>query len=253
MSLEIHRVDNTYVVVDDDEHQIVLTPAVNKIRTRFPALLRETLEDLQVYGPDPEAEISTYSLPCSYIDFAQAASKHALIEPIVHDLPDDIVFDLPASPEANHFLHRCYANKLFDRLGIVPSLTVPPDLSRLKSRLVPELAGFSKRQLTSVIYFSASLGSALLGMAVVFNSINLGDLAQAYCSRLHRYLAGQSYSSDTSGPMQYEYEPEVYDQAYCDRECCVGGEHDHPMQLTSSCSVVQMLDKIQKFCRFPDE
>jgi hypothetical protein len=86
---------------------------------------------------------------------------------------------------------------LFDRLGIAPSQTVPADLNRLKDRLMSELQGLSKRQLTVVIYFSASLGIALLGLVVVTRSISLGDLAQAYCARLHRYLRGQHESLDT--------------------------------------------------------
>ncbi|MHC4538364.1 MAG: hypothetical protein ACYS74_01110 [Planctomycetota bacterium] len=251
MSLEMHRINNSYVALDD-EHQIVLTPAGSEIRTRFPRLLKETLEDLETHGPDPGEAISTYSLVCSYIDFARAASKQALIGIIFHDLRHDIVFDLPASPEAHHFLDRCYRNMLFDRIGIAPSQAVPPNLNRLKDRLMSELQVLSRRQLTVVIYFSANLGSALLGLAVVTHSINLGDLAQAYCARLHCYLTGQHDSLGTGERVQYEYDPEVFDEQYCD-ECCVGSEYDHPVRLTSSCSVVQMLEKVQRFCGFPDE
>ncbi len=42
------------------------------------------------------------------IDLARWVSKQDLTEPFFFDLPTDTVFDLPASPEANHhFLHRC--------------------------------------------------------------------------------------------------------------------------------------------------
>ncbi len=252
MSLQIRRIDDTYVALDDD-HQIVLTPAGYEIRTRFPGLLQETLEDLETYGSDPEEAISTYSLVCTYIDFARRTSKQTLIEPIVHDLPHDIVFDLPASPEAHRFLYRCYRNVLFDRLGVVPSLAVPPGLDGVKDRLISKLHGLSKRQLSCVIYFSASLGSALLGLALVTHSINLGGLAQAYCSRLHRYFAAQSDSVGIVEMEVYGYAPELFDEQYCDSMCRVGSEYDHPVPLTSSCSVAQMLEKVQRFCGFPDE
>ena len=256
MSFEIHRIDDTYVAVDD-EHGIVLTPGGNNLTTRFPALLGAALENLKNYGPDTVTKISLYNLVCTYIDLSLRLSKHDLIEPIVQDLPIDIVFDLPASPEANHFLRRCYSNNLFDRLGLRPSLDVPPDLGRLKDGIRSELEGLSKRQLSTIIYFSACLESGLLGMAVVTCSIDLSGLAQAYCTRLHNYLAGrQSDSLATGGAgeqQQNEYEPEVYDQTYCDCECCIGGEQDHPLELNSSCELIQMLETVQRFCAFPDE
>ena len=57
--------------------------------------------------PHPGAGISTYSLVCIYIDLARRVSKQYSIEPVLFDLPTDIVFDLASSPETNHFLHRC--------------------------------------------------------------------------------------------------------------------------------------------------
>jgi hypothetical protein len=46
---------NQYILYSED--RVVCTPAGNEIRTRFPGLLREALEDLEVYGPDPTAAI----------------------------------------------------------------------------------------------------------------------------------------------------------------------------------------------------
>ena len=48
-----------------------------------------------------------YGPQISSIDLARRVSKQDLIEPVLFDLPTDIVFDLASSPEANHFLHRC--------------------------------------------------------------------------------------------------------------------------------------------------
>ena len=59
------------------------------------------------HRPNPEAAVSTYSLLCIYIDLARRVSEQYMIEPILIDLPTDIVFEIPASAEANHFLHRC--------------------------------------------------------------------------------------------------------------------------------------------------
>jgi len=59
------------------------------------------------HRPDPGAAISTYRLVWIYIDLARRESKEYLIESVLFDLPTDIIFDLAASPEANHFLHRC--------------------------------------------------------------------------------------------------------------------------------------------------
>ena len=41
-----------------------------------------------------------------YIDLSRRVCKEYLIEPVPFDLPTDIVFEIPSSPEANHFLHR---------------------------------------------------------------------------------------------------------------------------------------------------
>jgi len=51
--------------------------------------------------------ISTYSLVCIYIDLSRRESKQDSIEPVLFDLPADIVFEIPSSPEANHVLLRC--------------------------------------------------------------------------------------------------------------------------------------------------
>jgi len=41
-----------------------------------------------------------------YMDFSRRESKQELTEPVLFDLPTNIVFDLASSPEADHFLHR---------------------------------------------------------------------------------------------------------------------------------------------------
>ena len=130
MSYTIQYDSNQYVLYHED--CVACTPAGNEIKTRFPALLREAIEDLRVYGPDPTAAISVYNLICSYTDCGRRTSKSGLIDAVFSDLKIDIIFDLPADPEACRFLRACYDNDLFDRLGIRPSLT-PPDLKRLEA------------------------------------------------------------------------------------------------------------------------
>jgi hypothetical protein len=252
MSYTVQYYSNQYILYD--EGRVACTPAGNEIKTRFPALLREALEDLKIYGPDPTAAISVYNLVCSYTDFGRRTSISGLIEAIFSDLKIDIVLHLPADPETRRFLRACYDNDLLDRLGIGPSST-PPDLKKLEKVLYPELCMFSKRALTVVGMFAANLGSVLLGMTLVTDSINLICLAQSYCRRLYDYLEELSDPvalGDTTS--SWKYEPHEYDELYCNSVCCAGSGYDFPFRrLTSSCTVMQMLNKIQRFCRFPDE
>jgi len=241
-----------YILYHED--RIVCTPEGNEIKTRFPALLREAIENLRIYGPDPTVAISVYNLICSYTDFGRRTSKSGLIDAIFPDLKTDIVFDLPADPEAHRFLRVCYDNELFERLNIRPSLT-PPDLKKLEKVLYPELCILSKRTLTVIGLFATNLGSVMLGMALVSDLINLACLAQSYCRRLYDYLEELSdpvAAGDTT--VSWKYEPEEDDELYCNSVCCAGSGHDFPFRgLTSSCTVVQMLNKMQWFCGFPDE
>ena len=252
MSYTIQYDSNQYVLYHED--RVVCTPAENEIKTRFPALLREAIEDLRIYGPDPTAAITVYNLICSYTDFGRRTSKSSLIDIIFSDLKTDIVFDLPADPEAHRFLRACYDNDLFDRLNIRPSLT-PPDLKNLEKVLYPELCLLSKRMLTVIGMFATNLGSAMLAMALVSDLINLACLAQSHCRRLYDYLEELSDPvavGDTT--LSWKYEPDEYDELYCNSVCCAGSGYDFPFRgLTSSCAVVQMLEKMQRFCGFSDE
>ncbi|UCE47493.1 MAG: hypothetical protein JSW47_18085 [Phycisphaerales bacterium] len=252
MAYTVQYDSNQYILYS--EGRVACTPAGSEIKTRFPALLREVLEDLKIYGPDPTVAISVYNLMCSYADFGRRTSKSGLIEAIFSDLKIDIIFDLPADPDACRFLCACYDNDLFDRLGIRPSST-QPDLKKLEKVLYPELCVLSKRALTVVGMFAANLGSVLLGMALVTDSIDLVCLAQSYCRRLYDYLGELSdpvAAGDTTS--SWKYEPYEYDELYCNSVCCAGSGYDFPFRgLTFSCTVVQMFDRIQGFCRFPDE
>ena len=138
---------NQYILYHED--RVVYTLAGNEIRTRFPALLRETLANLQVYGSDPTVAICVYNLVYSYTDFGRRAPKSVLINAIFFDLKIDIVFDLPADPEAYRFLRACYDNELFDRPAISLSLT-RPDLKKLEKVLYSKLCTLSRRALISI-------------------------------------------------------------------------------------------------------
>ena len=253
MSYTVQYESNQYILYSED--RVVCTPAGNEICTRFPALLKEALEDLKIYGPDPTASIGVYNLICSYTDFGRRTSMTSLIEAILSDLKTDIVFNLPADPDAYRFLYACYNNKLFENLGISPGLAPPPNLKKLEKILYPELLKLSRRTLTVISSFATNLGSPMLGIALVHDSIDLGPLSQSYCSVLHDYLSELSdpvASGDTT--TQWKYEPGEYDELLCNSLCCVGSGFDYPLKgLDSSCALVQTLKKMQKFCRFPDE
>jgi len=182
----------------------------------------------------------------SYLEFGLSDEKGDLIKPILEDMRNDRVFDIPADPEYQ-YLRGCYMNSLFEQWGVTPGFAMP-DYPGLYRVVKPQLEGLSLRQITTIVIFVTHHHSSTLGLALVKGAIELGILAQGLCDILMAHVEG-SVDWDELDEREVQYDS----IDYCRNVCCTHVSTEYPVKLDARCPILQDLEKYRRFSQFPDE
>ena len=250
MNYRIHQLKDTYVIVDIDQH--CLTPGGKPLKSKNERLIQVAIDDLNRYGPDPTEALSTYSMLCSYIDFAQEQEKKELFKPIHSDIENDRAFDLPADPELYTFLMRCYENELYNKWDIRSGLHSYSN-EKLTPLVLDELLKLSKRQIMTAIIFVAHFHSTTLALALVGDHIDQQNLAQGMCPKLLEHIVNQ-FADIVIGQSKYEaLFPQKNDIEYCEKVCCTDHFSKYPKHVDQRCAIYGLVESLYKFSQYPDE